>query len=146
VKVSLEGTTDEVFGMMLALVGGTTDSVTVASTPEPAGAPMECPQMFEDLVRMWAQDFDSSGTAHWNDNAPIKADKGEKLREIAVHRKNGKVLKWIGEQGGLTYAVYVILGDKKLARLVAVNMSQVGSVLFNDITLLLEHYDPFEDE
>jgi hypothetical protein len=109
-------------------------------------APIECPPIFDGLVRMWAENFDPTGTAHWEDNAP-QNNNGEKLRAVALSPSNGKVLKWIASKGGLTQAVYSILGeDKALSRGVAVNIAQVGSVLFTDLTDLLEHFDPFEDE
>jgi len=150
-KIELEGTSEEVFGMLRALAGGVVDNVAMVSgiplTPiASAIAPVACPQSFEDLVQMWAEGFDVTGKAHWESNAPINPEKGDKLREVAISRGAGKLLKWIESTGGLTHAVQSILDDKTLSRLVAVNMAQVASVLFNDLALLLEHFDPFEDE
>lgn len=152
-KIVVEGEQAEVMAVIQAMAGFS-PSVSVSNsfekpeikTQEPASADLTCPPLFEELVRGWAVDFDLTGKAHWQDNTTISGDKGEKLREIGIHRSNGRTLKWIESCGGLTHAVFTILGDKTLARLVAVNMAQVGSVLFPDITLLLEHFDPFEDE
>ena len=136
--------------MIRALAGIVEGPVLVSPrdevTASRSGAQEPCPPMFEDLVRTWADGFDSTGTAHWESNEPINPNKGENLRALSLDRKAGKVLMWIEAQGGLTRAVHCILGDEKLSRLIAVNIAQVGSVLFNDITLLLEHFDPFEDE
>ena len=152
-RIELEGTSEEVGRMLRALAGHHSfeafqevnegRGVPLSST---APEPTKCPRIFEELVEEWAEGFDPTGTAHWESNDPTKPDKGEKLRAVSLDRKAGRVLTWIEAKGGLTRAVNEILGDKKLARLVAVNIAQVGSVLFHDISLLLEHFDPFEDE
>ena len=152
-KIVVEGDHAEVMAVIQAMAGFTPPAPTkitheevVEASVKPEPQDLTCPSMFEELVRLWAVDFDTTGTAHWADNAPINPDKEEKLREVGLHRSNGRTLKWIESCGGLTRAIFTILGDKTLARLVAVNIAQVGSILFPDITPLLEHFDPFEEE
>lgn len=155
-KIVLEGTSDEVGQMLRALAGPYSfetfqaqnegSTVPVAAVAAQA-APAECPPKFEKLIHAWADGFDPTGKAHWDSNEPVRPDKGEHLREVAISRESGKVLKWVEAQGGLTHAVHHVLdGDKKISRLIAVNMTQVASILFTDLAQLLEHFDPFEDE
>ena len=155
-KIVLEGTSDEV-GRMLGALAGTYSfetfqaqnegrTVPVAAVAAQA-APAEGPPKFERLIHVWAEGFDPTGKAHWESNDPINPDKADSLREVAISRESGKVLKWVEAQGGLTHAVHHVLdGDKKISRLIAVNMTQVASILFHDLALLLEHFDPFEEK
>ena len=102
----------------------------------------------ESLIRGWAVDFDLSGTRHWGENvSSTEPDtNAEALRALGVSSVNGRALKWIAGKGGLTKAVHEFVEDRKLARAIATNMAQVASILFSDLTELLEHFDPFEDE
>jgi hypothetical protein len=116
-------------------------------------APEECPSPFRALVEAWAEGFNPDGTAHWkaDANAPASSEKADLLTAVANSRQNGVILRWVEAQEGLTYAVWHILGEKEdihemeVARGIAVNMAQVGSILFPDLADLLEHFDPFKD-
>ena len=68
------------------------------------------------------------------------------MRAIGISSQNGKVLQWVAEKGGLTHAVHEFVEDKQMARAVATNIAQVASILFPDLTDLLEHFDPFEEK
>ena len=145
-KIALEGTTEEVMGMMRSLVGGADNATTLAVGP-PAEAPeAAAPAAMESLVRSWADGFDLTGSAHWDADAAEPSTLGEELRQVAISRTNGAALRWVASQGGLTAAVHSLLaGDTKVSRGVAVNMAQVASIFFPDLSDLLEHFDPFED-
>ena len=137
--------------MMRAIAGGGQPDLAQARAPVPQPAPeAECPRTFEDLIVAWAEGFDPGGRAHWDsdgtDDEPPPTAKGDMLRDVAISRKSGKVLSWVAAQGGLTKAVHQILGgDPATSRAVAVNVTQVASILFPDLADLLEHFDPYED-
>ena len=132
--------------MLRAIAGG-------QHAPAPAPAPAqpapvaECPQEFQDVIVAWADGFDVDGTAHWESDEPPSTRNADLLRDVAISRKSGKVLKWVAAKGGLTVAVHEILGgDPALSRAVAVNVTQVASILFPDLGDLLEHFDPFDED
>ncbi len=150
-KIALEGTSEEVMGMMRSLVGGVVDNATMlAVEPLTEASAAAVPAAMESLVRAWSDGFDLTGAAHWKPEPGVDEDPpstlGEELRQVAISRKNGAVLQWVASQGGLTVAVHSVLaGDPKVSRGVAVNMAQVASIFFPDLSDLLEHFDPFED-
>ncbi len=145
-KISLEGTQQEVMGLIHRMAGGIADNAAVAGgLPDAAGAEPSLPAGFDKLVRDWAEGFDLDGTAHWDSSAP-STDKADMLHGFAISRPAGAALVWVSHQGGLTRAVHSILGgDPVVSRAIAVNMTQVSSILFPDLADLLEHFDPFED-
>jgi len=107
------------------------------------------------FVLMWLVNFDREGT---------QPNRAESTRDLAHSRKAGKLVKLVRELGGTTHAVYDVveaafannesarldgLTDderKKLARYVAENITQVSSILFADLSDLLEYHNPLEEE
>ena len=107
------------------------------------------------FVLMWLVNFDREGT---------QPNRAESTRELAHSRKAGKLVKLVKELGGTTHAVYDVveaafasnesarldgLTDderKKLARYVAENITQVSSILFADLSDLLEYHNPLAEE
>lgn len=162
-KIALEGTAEEVGGMLRALAGGIVDNALMfeAFQRDHQGVPMagvgtqldlsnppaECPATLETLIREWADNFDMSGTRHWDesDSDTGSDPKAETMRALSVSSSNGAALKWVAGKGGLTHAVHEFVEDKKVARAVATNIAQVASILFTDLGDLLEHFDPFEE-
>ena len=165
-KIALEGTAEEVGGMLRALAGGIVDNALmfgafqrdhqgqgvpmaeVSTQLDLSNPPAECPATLEALIREWADNFDMSGTRHWDESASDTGSgpKAEAMRALGVSSSNGAALKWVAGKGGLTHAVHEFVEDKKVARAVATNIAQVASILFSDLGDLLEHFDPFEDE
>ncbi len=155
--VHLEGSSDEVANMLRALAGPLAPvpfPVEPAPPIEPLVAPVECPESFKTLVLEWCEGFDLSGTKHWEDDprAPTSSDRSDALFKLANSRSAGAALRWIKSKEGLTMAVWALMGEPmdthqmEIARGVAVNMTQVGSSRFPDLSALLEHFDPFKDK
>jgi len=108
-----------------------------------------------DFVLLWLVNFDREGG---------QPERGEKTRALAHSRSAGKIVKLVRELGGTTHAVYDVveaafknnesarldgLTDderKTLARFVAENITQVSSILFTDLSDLLEYHNPLEEE
>ncbi|MCK5650291.1 MAG: hypothetical protein KAJ42_02895 [Gemmatimonadetes bacterium] len=154
-KIALEGTAEEVGGMLRALAGGVVDNALMfeafQQTHQGQGVPMakmvEAPSVFVELVKGWAENFDMTGKRHWGESSSTEPDpRAEAMRAIGISSQNGKVLQWVAEKGGLTHAVHEFVEDKQMARAVATNIAQVASILFPDLTDLLEHFDPFEEK
>ena len=107
------------------------------------------------FVLMWLVNFDQEGT---------QPNRGENTRELAHSRKAGKVVNLVQELGGTTHAVYDVVETafqnnesarldgltdderEKLSRFVAENITQVSSILFADLSDLLEYHNPLEEE
>jgi hypothetical protein len=107
------------------------------------------------FILMWLVNFDREGE---------QPERGEKTRALAHSRYAGKVVKLVRELGGTTHATYDAieaafknnesarldgLSDKdrkSLARQVAENITQVSSILFADLSDLLEYHNPLEEE
>ena len=107
------------------------------------------------FVRMWLINFDQAGE---------QPERGEQTRRLAHSRRAGAVCKLVRELGGMTHAVFDVVtvlhkdGDsarldgmtdeelQAISRAVAENITQVSSILFSDLSDLLEYHNPFEDE
>jgi len=162
VKIALEGTAEEVGGMLRALAGPGSfeafqsatagQSIPLSQVEAPrldlSNPPAECPKEIEALIREWADNFDLSGTRHWGENVSDTGPdpKAETIRTLGTSSSNGAALKWVAGKGGLTHAVHEFVEDKKMARAVATNIAQVASILFTDLGDLLEHFDPLEEK
>lgn len=136
--------------MMRAIAGASPMQTPAAQTPAPAASP-KGEKAFAKLARSWAEGFSVSGTDHWDDSKPAvpgDTSKGDALRALALGPRAADVLRFVRDEGGLTQAIASVIegGDKALARAIAVNMAQVGSILFPDLCDLLEHFDPYGDE
>lgn len=103
---------------------------------------------FEKLLRTWIQNFGVEGAE--------QPDRAEAMRALANGRNSFRVLAYVKEQGGLTYAVNALLPElleqidfdvyRKLVLDVAGNMTQVSSILFPDLSDLYEYKDIFRTE
>lgn len=103
---------------------------------------------FEKLLRTWVQNFGVEGAE--------QPDRAEAMRALANGRNSFRVLAYVKEQGGLTYAVNALLPElleqidfdvyRKLVLDVAGNMTQVSSILFPDLSDLYEYKDIFRTE
>jgi hypothetical protein len=143
-KVSLEGTSQEVMELMSRMVGVGNSSVKDAPTPS---APTPPPDWVE-LVEVWNDGFSEDGNKHWSDDPHVEAstDKSDKLRRLSFGSQSGRALKWVEYSGGLTHAVQSLLRtDPKRSRAIAVNMAQVASIVFPELADALEHFDPYEE-
>lgn len=107
------------------------------------------------FVLMWLVNFDREGS---------QPERGEKTRALAHSRSAGKLVSLVRKFGGTTAAVYDVVETafqnnesarldgitnaerKKLARFVAENITQVSSILFADLSDLLEYHNPLEEE
>jgi len=107
------------------------------------------------FVLMWLVNFDREGE---------QPERGENTRGLAHSRYAGKIVRLIRELGGTTHAVHDAIEaafkhnesarldglsdeDRKvLARQVAENITQVSSILFADLSDLLEYHNPLEEE
>jgi len=117
-------------------------------------------EAFRSLVDVWRDGFDTSGMAHWDEEAedPNRPDLGEMLFKLSTSRLNGNVLGYIEGCAGLTRAVFGCLLDlnrgqsidanetRTLARSMAINIAQVGSIRFPEVCPLLEQHDPLIEE
>jgi hypothetical protein len=112
-------------------------------------------QAFRELVDIWRKGFDTTGKAHWDEEAGENQRPGPNLSDflfnLSTSRLNGNVLGYIEQCGGLSHAVLAALLDlsaedddetRQLARAIAVNIAQVGSIRFPEVTPLLEQHDP----
>jgi hypothetical protein len=90
---------------------------------------------------------------HWDEEAedPHRHDLGDMLFSMSTSRLNGNVLGYIHGCAGLTRAVLGCLLDlgeadsaatRTLARSMAINIAQVGSIRFPEVSPLLEQHDP----
>ena len=103
---------------------------------------------FEKLLRLWLENFGV-------EDAP-QPDRAEAMRALANGPQSFRVLAYVKEQGGLTYAVNTLLHDllpdtdfdthRKLVLEVAGNMTQVSSILFPDLSDLYEYKDIFRTD
>ena len=129
-------------------------------------------EAFVPLIALWKTGFDPDGRSHWKDDDGIdrpiedrstdpRTMKGERLREIGIGPQNGSVLAAVQQTGGLTLAVKRALvwldGDaddpsspilpedqNELARSIAMNITQVSSILFPHLSDLFEHHNPLD--
>jgi len=153
-KVHLEGSSEEVAQMLRALAGSPAPVQFQRLEADPPVEQAECPKAFKTVILDWCEGFDVTGTKHWEEDphAPASSDRSDALFKFANSRQAGAALQWVKTQGGLTQAVWSLMGEPmdthqmEIARGVAVNMTQVGSVLFPDLSALLEHFDPFKEE
>ena len=110
-------------------------------------------EAFRGLVNIWREGFDTSGRAHWDEEAedPNRPDLGDLLFNMSTSRLNGNVLGYIEGCAGLTRAILGCLLDlgetegeetRTLARSMAINIAQVGSIRFPEVSPLLEQHDP----
>lgn len=101
---------------------------------------------FQSLVDLWRVGL--------NDPDAEQPDRAEAMRGMANGTKSYAVLVYIKSVGGLTHAVNDALMDwdggeytrRQLVNLIAGNMTQVGSILFPDLSDLYEHKDIFRSE
>jgi len=107
------------------------------------------------FVLMWMRNFDQEGE---------QPDRGEATRALAHNKSAGKLVAMIGQLGGITHAVHEVVEAAsgalesarlenlsqaerdKLSRQVAENITQVSSILFADLSDLLEYHNPLEEE
>jgi hypothetical protein len=107
------------------------------------------------FIRMWLVNYDQEGD---------QPDRGVKTRGLAHSRKAGALCRLIRQLGGTTHAVYDAVTTaalsaesarldgmtdaqlKQISRAVAENITQVSSVLFSDMSDLLEYHNPFDEE
>ena len=91
-------------------------------------------------------------------------DRATATRSLAHSRKAGKIISLVRDLGGITHAVNDVVETsfkenesarldgmsdsdrKKLSRQIAENMTQVCSILFSDLSDLLEYHNPLEEE
>jgi hypothetical protein len=107
------------------------------------------------FVLKWLVNFDREGE---------QPDRATATRSLAHSRKAGKIITLVRKLGGITHAVNDVVETsfftnesarldgmsgfdrKKLSRQIAENMTQVCSILFSDLSDLLEYHNPLEEE
>lgn len=99
---------------------------------------------FSNLVKMWLIGFCYPPDA----DAPASTDRGDEMKRLSLAKEGRKMLYYLENVGGLTQGVKEVWPESDQPgkiRYVAENIAQVGSILFNEVSDLLEYPNPLEE-
>jgi hypothetical protein len=101
-------------------------------------------ETFAHLLKVWLIDFCYPP----DENAPTSTLRADELKRLSLNKDGRRMLYYLEHMGGLTVATHNTwpeAHDADKIRYVAENIAQVSSILFSEISDLLEYPNPLEE-